>query len=121
MPSSRTDVRLVELGKTRFTKEAIRIQKCARRGDTRVVRLGPIMFFCANRDAWPLDPEDQLARCLMRDGQTLALGISETRKQFAVEWNAHYEIHGELFQVTDHSGSARAISGYPVRDLGLSS
>lgn len=29
MPTSKTDVRFVELGKTSFTKEAIRIQKYA--------------------------------------------------------------------------------------------
>ena len=121
MPKSKTDMRVVEPDKTTFTKAAVRIQKCALRGDTRVVRLGPIIFFCAIRDAWMLDPEDHLARCLARDGQTFPPGITENRKQFAVEWNAHYEINGELFQVSEHSGSVRAIFGYPVCDFVLSS
>lgn len=91
------------------------------RGDIRVVRLGPVILFCANRDAWMLAPEDHLARCLAREGQTLPIGIIENRKQFGVEWNAHYEINGELFQVTDNSGNVRTMLGSPVRDLVLAS
>ncbi|MCU0782447.1 MAG: hypothetical protein MUF81_00075 [Verrucomicrobia bacterium] len=121
MATSKTDVRIAELDKTSFTQEAIRIQQCALRGDTRAVRLGPVIFFCANRDAWMLDPEDHLARCLAREGQTIPLGITENRKQFGVEWNARYEINGELFQVADDSGSVRGILGYPVHELVLSS
>jgi hypothetical protein len=121
MSSSRTNVRVVKPDQTTYTKEAVRVQKCALRGDTRVVRLGPIIFFCANRDAWMLDPEDHLARCLARDGQAFPLGIIENGKQFGVEWNAHYEINGEFFQVADNSGRVRAILGYPVGELELSS
>ena len=100
-----------------FTKEARRIQKCALRGDTRVVRLGPIIFFCANRDAWMLDPEDRFTRCLMREGETLPLGIIENRKQFSIEWNADYQIEGDIFTVMERSGRVRSIIGYPTHHL----
>ena len=117
MCSEHTDIRVVGPGKTNYTKEAQRIQKCALRGVSRVVRLGPIIFFCANRDAWMLDPEDHFARCLMRDGEKLPLGIIEHRKQFSVEWNADYEVEGEVFTVRVRTGSIRSIVGYPTRHL----
>jgi hypothetical protein len=110
-----TDIRFVPPGESSFIKEARRIQKCALRGDSRVVKLGPIIFFCANGDAWMLDPEDHFARCLMRDGEKLPLGIIENRKQFLVEWNADYQIQGEVFTVTERTGSVRSIIGYPTR------
>src|SRR5208282_4102345 len=109
-----TDVRVVPPGKSNYVKEARRIQKCALRGDTRVVKLGPIIFFCANGDAWMLDPEDHFARCLMRDGEMLPHGITETREQFQVEWNADYQIDGEVFTVAVRNGAIRSIIGYPV-------
>jgi len=109
-----TDVRVVPPGKSNYVKEARRIQKCALRGDTRVAKLGPIIFFCANGDAWMLDPEDHFARCLMRDGEMLPHGITETREQFQVEWNADYQIDGEVFTVAVRNGAIRSIIGYPV-------
>jgi hypothetical protein len=109
-----TDVRVVPPGKSSYVKEARRIQKCALRGDTRVVKIGPIIFFCANGDAWMLDPEDHLARCLMRDGEMLPHGITETREQFQVEWNADYQMDGEVFTVAERNGAIRSIIGYPV-------
>lgn len=112
-----TEIRVVGPAESNFTKEARRIQKCALRGDTRVVRLDPIIFFCANRDAWMLDPEDHFARCLMRDGETLPLGIIENRKQFSIEWNADYQIEGDIFTVMERSGSVRSIIGYPTHLL----
>ncbi len=110
-----TNVRVVGPEKASFTKEARRIQKCALRGDSRVVKLGPIIFFCANGDAWMLDPEDHFARCLMRDGEKLPLGIIENREQFHVEWNADYQIQGEVFTVAEGTGSVRSIIGYLTR------
>jgi hypothetical protein len=110
-----TDIRIIAPGKSAFSKEARRIQECALRGDSRVVKLGPIIFFCANRDAWMLDPEDHFARCLMRDGEKRALGITENRRQFLIEWNADYRIEGEVFTVAERSGSVRSIIGYPTR------
>jgi hypothetical protein len=115
MPPEHTDIQMVGLGESTFTKEARRIQKCALRGDTRVVKLGPIIFFCANRDAWMLDPEDHFARCLMRDGEKLPLGIIENRTQFLIEWNADYRIEGDVFTVAERTGSVRSVIGYPTR------
>jgi len=115
MSSITTKVELLGAGKANYTKEARRMQKCALRGDCRVVRLGPIIFFGANGDAWMLDSEDHYARCLARDGEELPLGIIENRKQFLVEWNADYQIEGEVFTVMERAtGSVRSIIGYPT-------
>jgi len=110
-----TSVRFVPTGESSISKEACYIQKSALQGYSRVVKFGPLIFFCANRDAWMLDPEDHFARCLMRDGEKLPLGIIENRKQFLVEWNADYHIEGDVFTVAERSGSVCSIVGYPTR------
>jgi hypothetical protein len=110
-----TEIHLVWPGKPIFTKEARSIQECALRGGTRVVKFGPIIYFCANRDAWMLDPQEHSARCLMCDGETLPLGIIEKPTQFSVEFTADYQIEGDIFNVMEPSGKVRSIAGYPTR------
>jgi hypothetical protein len=104
-------------GESNYTKEAQRFQNKALAGDTRFVRLGPILFFCTNQDAWMLDVEDRLARCLVDAGQKLPLGVHETRQQFAVEWTARYKISGEVFTVLEIEGRGRSMLGYPTRKI----
>lgn len=107
-------LRVLGPGEANYTKEARRIQKQALAGGARLVRIGSILFFCANSDAWMLDVEDQLARCLVEAGRKLPLGITETPTQFTVEWNARYEIAGEVFTVLENEGRERSILGYPT-------
>jgi hypothetical protein len=108
--------RIVDLSRTSFAKEATRIQHRARRGETVVVRLGQIVFFCANQDAWMLDLEDKFARCLMREGVALPHGIAETKRQFMIQWNADYRIEGDAFVWSDReSGTISTVLGYPMR------
>lgn len=114
--NEKTDVRVIHPGRPTYTKEAQRIQMRALGGETVVVRLGPVIFFCANQDAWMLDPEDGVARCLMRDGQKLAHGITETKQRFLVEWNADYRIEGEVFTWSERDGTTvQSALGYPTR------
>ena len=118
MSSYNTNVRVVDLSRANFTQEARQIQTRAERGEAVVVRMGPVLFFCANRDAWMLDPEDGLARCLIRDGEKLPLGINETRKKFSVEWNANYQIDAGVFTYIEHGvASASSIIGYPTERI----
>jgi hypothetical protein len=108
--------RIVDLTRTSFAKEATRIQQRARRGETVVVRLAQIVFFCANQDAWMLDLDDRFARCLMRDGVALPHGITETKRQFMIEWSGDFAIEGDAFVCVDReSGTVRTILGYPMR------
>jgi hypothetical protein len=37
--------------------------------------------------------------------------------QFAIEWQANYQIEGERFIVIERTGQMRAIVGYPLRAL----
>jgi hypothetical protein len=98
--------------------EAGYIIKQAEERDTRIVSLGPLVFFSTETgDAWVLDPLDNLALCLARDGERQPFDITETASQFAIDWQANYQIDGEQFVVSDRSGQIRSISGYPVREL----
>lgn len=110
--------RVVDLRRTSFLKEAKRIQQRARRGEVVVVRLGQIVFFCANHDAWMLDFDDRLARGLMREGAELAHGITETHRQFLIEWNGDYVIEGDVFVWREReSGRVTRFLDYPVRAI----
>ena len=85
MLPQKTVTNVVEFGPTTYTEEAQRMQERALGGETVVVQLGPVVFFCANLEAWMLDPADRFARCLVRSGQKEPLGISETPTRFQVE------------------------------------
>lgn len=118
MNLNQVKVSLVKPCRNAFIKEARRIQERALRGETAVVHLGPVIFFCANQDAWMLDPEDHFARCLAREGPKLPVGIFETKTQLRIEWNADYSIEGEVFTVSERdSGELRRITGYPTREI----
>lgn len=110
-------LRVLGPGEANYIKEARRIQKRALAGDTRLVRIGPILFFFVNGDAWMLDLEDQLSRCLVEAGEKLSLGIIESRTQFSVEWTGRYEIKGEVFAGAENDGRVRSITGYPTAKI----
>ena len=100
-----------------FLGEAGYIAGCALRCDARVVTLGPQVFFSTETgDAWMLDPQDGLARCLAKDGEPLPSGITETAESFAVEWTGTYRITGEAMVFTE-AGRERVILGYPVTEI----
>ena len=44
-----------------------------------------------------LDYNEGLALCLARDGEKQPFRIVETPDKFAIEWNATYQIEGEIF------------------------
>ncbi|MDQ3563131.1 MAG: hypothetical protein M3436_02975 [Pseudomonadota bacterium] len=99
-------------------READYISNCASRHDARVVTLGPLLFFSTETgDAWALEPENCLARCLARDSQLMPSGITETPDNFAVEWETRYRFDGSVMVFTDREGSERTVLGYPVREI----
>lgn len=98
--------------------EADYVVKCAAQCDARVVTLGPLLFFSTGTgDAWVLDPEDELARCLARGGDPLPSGISETEERFSVEWTATYRIERDAVVFTEGSRAEHAVIGYPVAEI----
>lgn len=101
-----------------ITREVNYIIKRAQESDTRVIRLGSLFLFSTRTgDAWLLDPEDNLALCLARDGERQSFTVTETAVSFGIEWSAHYRIDGEAFIVAEDSGQTKTILGYPTREL----
>ena len=100
------------------TREVNSIIKRAQAGDARIIRLGSLVLFSTETgDAWLLDPEDNLALCLARDGASQSFTVTDTATSFAIEWNANYLIDGEAFIVAEHSGRIRTILGYPIGEI----
>ncbi|MCK4473340.1 MAG: hypothetical protein KAW49_16280 [Anaerolineae bacterium] len=100
------------------TGEANYIISRAENYDARVVTFGPLIFFSTETgDAWMLDPEDGLALCLARGGETQPFTITETTTNFSIEWKANYQIDGDVFIVTERSGRTRSVLGYPAREI----
>ena len=101
-----------------ITGEANYIIERAQEHQARLVSLGPLIFFSTETgDAWVLDPADSLALCLARNGERQAFTITETTTQFAIDWQANYQIEGNQFIVFEKSGQTRTIAGYPLREI----
>jgi hypothetical protein len=84
-------------------KEIEYIIKRAEECDSRVVSIGPLILFSTQTsDAWVLDPQDELALCLLKDGARQHFSILETTTNFSIEWQAKYEIidHSMIFTGT---------------------
>lgn len=78
---------------------------------------GLVLFSTESRDAWLLDSEDNLALCLMRDGEIQPYRIVDTPTTFQIEWNAQFEISREVFTVIERTGRVRSIVGYPTEQI----
>jgi hypothetical protein len=101
-----------------ITREVNYIIKRAQQSDARVIRLGSLVLFSTSTgDAWLLDPEDNLALCLARDGERQSFTVTGTAVSFGIEWHANYRIDGDAFIVAEHSGQNKTILGYPTREL----
>ena len=91
-----------------FAGEAEYIISRAQQRDARVVRLGSIVFFSTETgDAWMLDPEDNLAMCLARDGAKQDYMLIETEDSFRIGWKEQYEIQDDMFTVALADGRAK--------------
>ena len=103
----------------RLAKEVSYIQRCAARYDGRIVTVGQLLLFSTETgDAWLLDPSDQLATPLARDGDALPVHIEETDTNFAIGWTGAYRIDGVAFSYWEKNSSrARTILGYPTQRI----
>lgn len=114
----RTGRQIVRREQMSITGEANYIIRRASNYDARVVILGSLVFFSTETgDAWMLDPGDGLALCLAQGGEAQPFTVTETTTTFSVEWQANYQIEGDVFIVTERSGRIRTISGYPTREI----
>ena len=82
-----------------------------------MIGFNKLVFFSTwTRDAWMLDWEDELAICLMKDGEEQPFELGETESRFVIRWQGHYHIEGGLFAYIDDKlpTRARVIDGYPT-------
>lgn len=114
------------VGKRRVDGKSIRladevryIQRRAADHDGRVVTIGQLVLFSTETgDAWLLDPADQLAARLARDGDPEPIHIEEDDITFAIGWKGRYRIEGPAFIYVDHdTGQVSTILGYPTHQL----
>ena len=103
----------------RLAKEIKYIQRRAAEHDGRLVSVGPLVLFSTQSgDAWVLDPSDQLAARLARDGDPEPIDLEETDTNFAIGWKGNYRIEGRAFVYADRdSGRVTAILGYPTAKI----
>jgi hypothetical protein len=65
-----------------------------------------------------LDPSDQLAARLARDGEPEPIDFEETDSNFAIDWKGHYRIEGRAFVYTDREfGRVTMILGFPTAKI----
>ena len=95
------------------------IQRRAAEYDGRIVTIGQLVLFSTETgDAWLLDPADQLAARLARDGESEPIHIEETDTTFAIGWKGRYRIDGPAFVYSDRdTGRVTTILGYPTERL----
>lgn len=95
-------------------------------GDVRVVmtgpelRLGPFVLFSTGiGDAWLIDPEEDLAMCLIWRWQKIAAVIRDDPAEMEIHWHGEFELLGDFFRVkTEHAEiGERAIAGYPLEGV----
>lgn len=103
----------------RLVDEVRYIVRRAANRDGRIVTIGPLILFSTETgDAWLLDPADQLALPLARDGETQTFHIEESKTNFAIEWTGQYRIEASAFVYIDrNAGRAATFFDYPTEQL----
>jgi len=109
----------VEEKSFRLADEVRYIQRRAAEHDRRVVTLAQLVLFSTDTgDAWLLDPSDQLAVRLARDGDPEPTYIEEGDTNFAIGWKGRYRFQGQAFIYTDNeSGRVSTVLGYPIEQI----
>ena len=103
----------------RLADEVRYIQRRAADYDSRIVTIGQLILFSTKTgDAWLLDPADQLAARLAREGESEPINIEEADTTFAIGWKGRYRIEGPAFVYSDPDTSrVVTILGYPTDQL----
>jgi hypothetical protein len=85
----------------------------------RVVTIGQFVLFSTETgDEWLLDPSDQLAARLARDGDPEPFDIEENETTFTIDWKgATASKEGHSFTWMEKPGRLAAIYGYPTHKL----
>jgi hypothetical protein len=90
-----------------------------RMSGSRIVTIGQLILFSTKTgDAWLLDPANQLAARLAREGESEPIHIEETDTTFAIGWKGRYRIEGPAFVYLDEdTGRVATILAYPTDKL----
>jgi hypothetical protein len=113
-----TSQRMIRRDQISITGEADYVVERAGARETRIVCMGPLVFFStATGDAWVLDGDDHLALCLAVDGNRQPVTIFETPSQFGIEWTGTFEIDRDVMIYHDRNGETRTILGYPTKAI----
>ena len=92
----------------RLADEVRYILRRAAAHDGRVVTIGPLVLFSTETgDAWLLDPSDQLAARLARDGDPEPFHIEENETSFTIDWKGSHHIEGAAFVYMERNRPAR--------------
>jgi hypothetical protein len=76
-------------------------------------RIGQLILFSTKTgDAWLLDPADQLAARLAREGDSEPIPIEETDTTFAIGWKGRYRIEGPDRDLLPVGGLCSECSGF---------
>src|SRR6266576_29517 len=107
--------RIVEGKCFRLADEVRYVQRRAAVYHSRIVTIGQLILFSTKTgDAWRLDPADQLAARLAREGESEPIQIEETDTAFAIGWKGRYRIEGPAFVYSDEdTGQVATILGSP--------
>jgi hypothetical protein len=93
------------------------------RGEATAVMTGPelevgpfVLFSTGIGDAWLLEPDEQLAMCLVWQGARREIGIKDDPARMEIAWDGEYELLGDFFRITSEHPQIgeRAIGGYPL-------
>jgi hypothetical protein len=94
--------RMVDGKNFRLADDVRYIQRRAAKHDGRVVIIGQLVLFSTETgDAWLLEPSDQLAARLARNGDPEPFHIEENETTFTIEWKGRYRIEGTAFVYMD--------------------
>ncbi|MDD2599052.1 MAG: hypothetical protein PHO37_07500 [Kiritimatiellae bacterium] len=105
-------------GEISITRETAYIIRKAQQCDSRVVSFGRLVLFSTQTgDAWMLDPDDQLALCLARDGEEQEYTVIDTADNYQIQWNTQYIIEGDAFTFATQEGRTVTIMGYPTEEI----
>src|SRR6201982_1112702 len=111
--------RMVDGKSFRLAGEVRHIQRRAADHTGRVISIGQLVLFSTETgDAWLLDPSDQLAARLARDGDPEPFHIEEKETPFTIAWKGSDRIEGAAFVSMDREpGRLAPIPGYPTHKL----
>src|ERR1700745_2761346 len=111
--------RMGDVKNFRLADEVRYILRRAAEHDGRVVTIGQLVLFSTETGyAWLLDPSDQLAAQLARDGNPEPFHIEENETSFTIDWKGSYHIEGAAFVYMDReTGRLATIHGYPTHKL----